>query len=74
MSDTPIPAAMPTKPWWKSRELWFNAAVAIMAALEVSTGLLAQLFTPAVYPRIAIGVAIINAVLRVISAHRLTLK
>ncbi len=62
------------KPWWKSRTLWFNALCAAMAALEAGTGFLAQIFSPAVYPKIAIAVAVINAVLRVVTAQRIALK
>jgi len=69
----PVPEAA-TKVWWRSRELWFNGFVAVMAALEVGTGYLAQIFSPAVYPKVAIVIAIINALLRVTTTHRLTLK
>lgn len=56
-----------TKSWWKSRTLWFNALVAVLATLEASTGLLAQLFTPQVYPAVALSIALTNAVLRIIT-------
>ena len=64
----------PAKPWWQSRTLWFNALVAVGAALEAGTGLLAQLFTPEIYPRVALAVALINAVLRVVTTQAVTTK
>lgn len=63
-----------TKPWWKSRVLWFNALVAVAAIVEAQTALLAQILPPHVYPAAALGVAVVNAVLRVITATGLTLK
>ena len=50
--------------WWKSTTLWFNVFVAVMSALEAGTGYLAQIFSPTVYPIVAIVVACVNAVLR----------
>ena len=54
-----------TKPWWQSRTLWFNALCAVLAALEAGTGTLAQIFSPAIYPRVALAIAVCNAVLRI---------
>lgn len=62
------------KIWWKSRVLWFNALVAVLAIAEAQTAQLAQILSPHVYPYVALGVAAVNAVLRVVTATGLTLK
>ena len=62
------------KPWWKSKTLWFNLFVALMAMAATQTAALAQLLSPNVYAVVSIGVAGINAVLRLVTVAELTLK
>lgn len=60
------------KQWWKSKTLWVNLIVAILAVIEANTGLL-QPFIPAdIYVLIAIGLPLVNAFLRVITTQQLT--
>jgi len=60
------------KPWWQSKTLWVNAVVAALAALETGTGLL-QPFVPAnFYVMVAVGLPVVNALLRVVTNQALT--
>lgn len=62
------------KPWYRSRTLWFNAAVAALGALEAGAGLLQPYVAGNVY---AWGLALLtagNAALRVITTQGLTKK
>lgn len=63
---------MEVKPWYTSKTLIINAIAAALVALEVGTGLL-QPFMPAnFYTMVAVGLPVINAVLRVITTTALT--
>lgn len=60
------------KPWYTSKTILVNALVAALVALEAGTGLL-QPFLPAnFYAIIAVGLPVINAVLRVVTSTALT--
>lgn len=60
------------KPWWQSKTLWVNAIIAALAALEAGTGIL-QPFLPAnFYALIAVGLPVVNALLRVVTTQGLT--
>ena len=60
------------KPWWQSKTLWVNAIVAVLSAFEAGTGML-QPFIPAnFYVLIAVGLPVVNALLRVITTQGLT--
>lgn len=61
------------KAWYQSKTLWVNAVVAALAALEAGTGML-QPFLPAnFYAIVAVGLPVINAVLRIITTQGLAL-
>lgn len=60
------------KPWWKSRTLQFNALVAALVAAEAGTGFLQPVLPVNFYTAVAVGLPIINAVLRVITSQALT--
>lgn len=62
------------KCWYKSKTLWFNVAVAGLAALEASFGAIQPLLGGDVYAYGVVLLAVGNAVLRVISAQEITLK
>lgn len=63
---------MEVKAWYTSKTLIINAMVAALVALEAGTGLL-QPFMPAnFYTMVAVGLPVINAVLRVITTTALT--
>ena len=60
------------KPWYTSKTIIVNAIVAALVALEAGTGLL-QAYLPAnFYTIIAVGLPVVNAVLRVITTTALT--
>ena len=58
---------MEQKVWWKSRTLWVNAVAAMLVALEAGTGILQPLLPVNLYTALAVGLPIINALLRVIT-------
>lgn len=59
------------KPWWKSRTIRVNAVIAGLVALEAGTGLLQPILPVNFYTAVAVGLPIINAVLRVITTQAL---
>ena len=60
------------KPWYTSKTIIVNAIVAALVALEAGTGLL-QAYLPAnFYTIIAVGLPVVNAVLRVVTTTALT--
>lgn len=58
---------MEQKAWWKSKTLWVNAVAAMLVALEAGTGNLQPLLPINLYTVLAVGLPIINALLRVIT-------
>jgi hypothetical protein len=61
------------KAWYQSKTLWVNAIVAALAAFEAGTGML-QPFLPAnFYTMIAVGLPVVNAVLRIVTTQGLAL-
>lgn len=60
------------KPWWKSKTLWFNAAMAASVTLEASTGMLQPHLPFNIYFAMTVFMPAVNAGLRFISAHELT--
>lgn len=59
------------KPWWKSRTIRVNAVIAGLVALEAGTGLLQPVLPVNFYTAVAVGLPVINAVLRVITTQAL---
>lgn len=60
------------KPWYTSKTLWVNAVVAALAALEAGTNVL-QPFLPAnFYAIVAVGLPVVNAVLRIVTTQGLS--
>jgi hypothetical protein len=59
------------KPWYKSKTLWVNILVAVLATLEASTGLLQPYLPDHWYVAVAVGLPIINVVLRIITTQGL---
>lgn len=55
------------KAWYKSKTLWVNAGVAALVALEAVTGFLQPYVGDAFYAAIAVGLPVVNAMLRVIT-------
>lgn len=61
----------PVKPWWKSRTLWFNAAVAAFASAELSLGALQALLALDGYQLLTVVLVVGNAVLRAVTSKSL---
>ena len=62
------------KPWYKSKTLWFNAAVAGLAALEVSAHLIQPYVSGNVYGYGLMILTVGNAMLRIITTQGLSIK
>ena len=60
------------KRWYKSKTLWVNAAAAALMALEASTGLLKPYMAQEFWVAMAVGLPIVNAMLRVITNEGLS--
>ena len=58
--------------WWKSKTLWLNGIVALVAALEVSTGLLKPYVGEDGYVLLMVLLPVANAMLRFITTEKLT--
>jgi hypothetical protein len=59
------------KPWWKSKTLWVNITIAVLVSLEATTGLLQPYLPEHWYVVVAVGLPIVNVVLRVITTEGL---
>jgi len=59
------------KPWWKSKTLWVNIIVAVLASLEATTGLLQPYLPEHWYVVVAVGLPVINVVLRIVTTQGL---
>lgn len=64
----PLP---PTKPWWRSRVLWFNLFCTVAAAAEAGMGLLQPALPVNAYAVLAFTLAVGNAGLRVVTNQAL---
>lgn len=60
------------KPWYQSKTIIVNAIVAALVALESGTGLLQAYLPGNFYAIIAVGLPVVNAILRVITTTALT--
>lgn len=60
------------KKWYQSKTLWVNAIAAMLVALEAGTGLLQPLLPMDLYTSLAVGLPIVNALLRVVTSEALT--
>lgn len=60
-----------TKPWYKSKTLFLNALAGALIALELKLGLLQPYLPVNVYAAFAVGLPVINAVLRVVTTQAL---
>lgn len=60
------------KPWYTSKTIIINAIAAAMVALEAGTGLLQPYLPGNFYAIMAVGLPVVNAILRVITTTALT--
>ena len=63
-----------TKPWYQSKTIWFNIAVASLAALEVSASMIQPFVQGNVYGYGLLLLTVGNAALRIITTQGLTIK
>lgn len=61
------------KAWYLSKTLWVNTIVAALAALEAGTGVLQPLLPANFYAIVAVGLPVVNAVLRIVTTQGLAL-
>lgn len=61
-----------SKPWYKSKTVWFNAASAALVAVESSIHVLQDVLGPAAYLPIVGLVAAGNIILRTVSTGKIT--
>ena len=61
------------KAWYTSKTLWVNTTVAGLVALEAGTGLLQPILPPHFYAIVAVGLPIVNAILRIVTTQGLSL-
>jgi hypothetical protein len=61
-----------SKPWWKSKTLWFNGLVAVGVALEANLGILNGHISTNAYMALAVLVPGVNIMLRTITSEGLT--
>lgn len=57
------------KKWYQSKTIVVNAIVAALVALEAGTGLLQQFLPANFYTMVAVGLPVVNAVLRVVTSQ-----
>ena len=60
------------KPWYTSKTIIVNAIAAALVALEAGTGLLQPYLHGNFYATIAVGLPVVNAILRVVTTATLT--
>lgn len=53
-----------TKPWYKSKLVWFNILVAVSTAAEASLHVIADNFTPNTYFGLILAISAVNVALR----------
>lgn len=63
------PPAPPCKHWWHSRTIWINVLAAGLLALEASTGMLQPLLPVNLYTAVAVGLPVVNAMLRIVTSQ-----
>lgn len=62
------------KKWYKSRTIILNAIVAALVTLEAGTNLLQPFLSANFYTIVAVGLPILNAILRVITTQAVTIQ
>jgi hypothetical protein len=53
------------KPWWHSKTIWLNTAVAVVAAVEASTDILKQFMPAEAIGPVLAAVGVLNIALRI---------
>lgn len=66
--------AVEEKPWWASKTMIFNIAVAALLALEMNLPSLQGFIEAEVYAYVAMGVNMVNMALRVVTKSPVKMK
>lgn len=57
------------KKWWKSKTIWLNALVAVLAVAADSVAILQPILPENFFPVVAFGLPLVNVFLRVITTQ-----
>lgn len=60
------------KPWYQSKTIWLNSAVAMLAVAEIKLGTIQPLVPVNFYALVAFGLPLLNAALRIITTQGLS--
>lgn len=63
-----------SKPWWESKTIWLNAAVAAVAVVEATSEALRPFLPPDAVGGLLAAVAAANVALRILSGKPVALK
>jgi hypothetical protein len=70
MPETRSPiSAVPAKPWYASRTLWFNGVMGAATAAEAAVGMLQPVLGDAAYATLAFVLVVGNAALRALTVQ-----
>lgn len=64
------PNTTPSKPWWKSKTIWFNALATVAGGVEVvaqNLPVLQAVLPPGTGAALAVAVPVVNVVLRAVT-------
>lgn len=61
------------KPWYQSKTIWLNSAVAMLAVAEIKLSAIQPLVPVNFYALVAFGLPLLNAALRIITTQGLSL-
>lgn len=62
------------KPWWKSRTIWLNLLVLLLAAAETKLQVLQPLLPVNVYALVAFCLPLVNLAMRVVTQQAITVS
>lgn len=60
------------KPWWKSRTVWVNIIVGVLSVIETQVELLKPYVPAGWFVIVAIGLPVVNIVLRLVTTTAVT--
>lgn len=63
-----LPTVVAAKPWWKSRTIWINVAMLMLAAAESQLNLLQGVLPGGVFTWLAFALPVVNAGMRFITS------
>ena len=72
MNDQTQTTTAPSKPWWKSKTIWFNALATIASGVDVlaqNLPVLQGVLPPGTGSALAVAVPVVNVVLRSVTSQ-----